>query len=292
MTLEEKFDEYYGRVKMQAGSACCPGCGGPLFWRMALDSFGPNTIVYGDGPCAMCAIRAIKLPTFSIHFSFAADGATGILAALRAKGREDVTVISSAGDGSIGDISLGKVSAAAERNENMIQICIDNEAYMNTGIQKSGLTPFGAWTTTTPRGKESMKKDIPMIIAAHKPPYVATASLAYPKDLKAKLEKAKQIKGFRYIHTVIPCPTGWRFDPAKSVEVTRLGVDSWVWPLWEIERGILNVNSRSEQKPVKEYLDAQGRFRGMSSEQVDFLQKETDERRRNLLDANGKRLFI
>ncbi len=292
MSVNEKFDEYYARVKVQGGTTCCPGCGGPLFWRMALDAFGPNTIVYGDGPCAMCAIRAIKLPNFSIHFIFAADGATGILAALRAKGREDVTVISSAGDGSIGDISLGKVSAAAERNENMIQVCIDNEAYMNTGIQKSGLTPYGAWTTTTPKGKDAMKKDVPMIIAAHKPLYVATASLAYPKDLKTKLEKAKQIKGFRYIHTVIPCPTGWRFDPAKSVEVTRIGVDTWVWPLWEIERGVLNVNSRSEQKPVKEYLDAQGRFRGMSPEQVDVLQSATDERRRNLLEANGKRLFL
>jgi pyruvate ferredoxin oxidoreductase beta subunit len=292
MSTDKRFDEYYDRVHLQGGTICCPGCGGPLLWRMILDAVGPNTVVYGDGPCAMCAIRNIKLPNFSIHFSFAADGATGIVAGLRVKGREDITVVSSAGDGSIGDISIGKISAAAERNENMIQICVDNEAYMNTGIQKSGLTPFGAWTTTTPTGKEAMKKDLPMIIAAHKPPYVATASVAYPNDLKAKLRKAKEIKGFKYIHTVIPCPTGWRFDPAKAIEVTKLGVDTWVWPLYEIEGTVLKVNSRSEQKPVKEYLDAQGRFRGMSAEQMDFLQRETDTRRKNLLDANGKRLFL
>ena len=136
-----------------------------------------------------------------------------------------------------------------------------------------------------------MKKDIPLIIAAHKPPYVATASVAYPNDLKAKLRRAKEIKGFKYIHTVIPCPTGWRFDPAKAIEVTKLGVDTWVWPLYEIEGGILKVNSKSEQKPVKEYLDAQGRFRGMSVEQMDYLQRETDTRRKNLLEVNGKRLF-
>jgi pyruvate ferredoxin oxidoreductase beta subunit len=292
MSEDKRFDEYYDRVHLQGGTTCCPGCGGPLLWRMILDAVGPNTVVYGDGPCAMCAIRNIKLPNFSIHFSFAADGATGIVAGLRAKGRGDITVVSSAGDGSIGDISIGKVSAAAERNENMIQICVDNEAYMNTGIQKSGLTPFGAWTTTTPTGKEAMKKDLPMIIAAHKPPYVATASVAYPNDLKAKLRKAKEIKGFKYIHTVIPCPTGWRFDPAKAIEVTKLGVDTWVWPLYEIESTVLRVNSRSEQKPVKEYLDAQGRFKGMSQEQMDYLQRETDARRKNLLEANGKKLFL
>jgi pyruvate ferredoxin oxidoreductase beta subunit len=292
MTLDNKFDEYYERNFYQGGTTCCPGCGGPLLWRMILEALGPNTIVYGDGPCAMCAIRNIKLPTFSIHFSFIADGSTGILAALRARGRRDITVISSGGDGATGDISLGKVSAAAERNENMIQICVDNEAYMNTGIQKSGLTPFGAWTTTTPTGKENNKKEIPMIIAAHRVPYVATASISYPRDLKAKIEKAKGIEGFKYIHTVIPCPTGWRFDPAKSVEVTRLGVDTWAWPLFEIEKGTLKISAKPEQKPITEYLSAQGRFRQMKPEHVEYLQKEIDSKRISLLESNGRRLFL
>jgi len=292
MALDKIFDEYYEKSMYQAGTTCCPGCGGPLFWRMLLEVIGSKTIIYGDGPCAMCAIRNIKLPNFNIHFSFVADGATGLLAALRAKGRNDITVVSSAGDGATGDISLGKISAAAERNENMIQICVDNEAYMNTGIQKSGLTPYGAWTTTTPSGKEAAKKDVPMIIAAHNVPYVATASIAYPRDLKAKLEKAKGIKGFKYIHTVIPCPTGWRFEPAKSIEITKLGVDTWTWPLYEIENSVLKISVKPEHKPVQEYLGGQGRFRQLTPEQINFIQSETDKRRKSLVDNAGKKIFI
>ena len=287
---EKIFDEYYEKSLIHGGTTCCPGCGGPLFWRMALKVLGENTIVYGDGPCAYCALRNIKLPHFGLHFSFVADGATGISGALRAKGRDDITLISTAGDGASGDISFGKISAAAERNENMIQICVDNEAYMNTGIQKSGLTPFGAWTTTTPGGKKNTKKDVPLIMAAHNIPYVATVSVAYPRDLMAKLEKAKGIEGFKYIHTVMPCPTGWRFDPAKAVEVTRLGVDTWTWPLYEIEEGILKMSRKPEQKPVKEYLSAQGRFRGLKDEQLEFAQSWVDSRRTKLLARDGKEI--
>jgi len=287
----DEFDKYYEESLIQGGTTCCPGCGGPLFWKLALKTFGPNTIVYGDGPCAMCALRSIKVPHYGIHFSFVADGATGIAAALRAKGREDVTLISSAGDGASADISLGKISAAAERNENMLQICIDNEAYMNTGIQKSGLTPYGAWTTTTPTGKESNKKDVPMIIASHKVHYVATASVAYPQDLARKLEKAKTIKGFKFLHTVIPCPTGWRFDPAKAVEVTRLGIDTWVNPLYEVEEGILKVSRKTEAKPVREYLKTQGRFRQLTDEQINYIQGEVDKKRDDLLANDSKKII-
>jgi pyruvate ferredoxin oxidoreductase beta subunit len=259
---------------------------------MALKALGSNTIIYGDGPCAYCALRNVKLPMFGLHFSFVADGATGIVRALKVKGVDDITVISSAGDGATADISFGKVSAAAERNENMIQICIDNEAYMNTGIQKSGLTPYGAWTTTTPEGKNTNKKDIPLIMAAHGLQYVATVSVAYPRDLMNKIKKAKEMKGFRYIHTVIPCPTGWRFNPAKSVEVSRLGVDTWTWPIYEIEDGVLKLSRRPEQKPVTEYLNAQGRFRRLAQDQIEFIQGETDKRREDLLDKDGKKLFL
>ena len=292
MELNKLFDEYYEKSLIQGGTTCCPGCGGPLFWRLALEALGANTILYGDGPCAYCAIRSIKLPTFGIHFSFAADGATGIAAALRVKGREDITLVSSAGDGATGDISFGKVSAAAERNENMIQICVDNEAYMNTGIQKSGLTPFGAWTTTTPLGKEAPKKEIPMILAQHKIPYVATASVAYPKDFQKKIVKAKGIEGFKYLHSVIPCPTGWRFDPAKSVEVVRLGVQTWAWPLYEIEGGILNLTMKPRRRPIVDYLKAQNRFRHLTDDQVDYIQAMTDQKRERLLEQDGKRIIF
>jgi len=290
--MNEAFDRRYEENMLQGGTTCCPGCGGPLFWKMALQALGPRTVIYGDGPCAMCAIRNIKIPTFNLHFSFIADGATGIVNAFKAKGWDDITVVSSAGDGATGDISFGKISAAAERNENMIQICVDNEAYMNTGIQKSGLTPYGAWTTTTPGGKESNKKDVPLIMAAHGIPYMATVSVAYPRDLQEKLRKAKEINGFKYIHAVIPCPTGWRFDPAKAVEVSRLGVDTWAWPLYEVEEGVLRMSRKPEQKPVTEYLKAQGRFRRLSEEQVEYVQTTVDERRTNLLAMEGKRITL
>jgi pyruvate ferredoxin oxidoreductase beta subunit len=162
---------------------------------------------------------------------------------------------------------------------------------MNTGIQKSGLTPYGAWTTTTPEGKDTNKKDIPMILAAHKIPYVATASVAYPVDLKRKLEKAMSIDGFKFIHTVIPCPTGWRFDPAKAVEVTRLGVDTWVSPLYEIENGVLTMSRKAEAKPVTEYLSAQGRFRRLTEEQIAYVQSEVDKKRDDLLGNDGKKII-
>jgi pyruvate ferredoxin oxidoreductase beta subunit len=289
---EKLFDKRYEDNMLQGGTTCCPGCGGPLFWKLALQALGPRTVIYGDGPCAMCAIRNIKIPTFNLHFSFVADGATGIVNAFKAKGWDDITVVSSAGDGATGDISFGKLSAAAERNENIIQICVDNEAYMNTGIQKSGLTPYGAWTTTTPGGKDSNKKDVPLIMAAHGIPYMATVSVSYPRDLQAKLRKAKEIQGFKYIHAVIPCPTGWRFDPAKAVEVSRLGVDTWAWPLYEVEKGVLGMSRKPEQKPVTEYLKAQGRFRGLSEEQVEHIQTTVDERRMNLLAMEGKRITL
>jgi pyruvate ferredoxin oxidoreductase beta subunit len=290
--MNEAFDRRYDENLLQGGTTCCPGCGGPLFWKMALQALGPRTVIYGDGPCAMCAIRNIKIPTFNLHFSFVADGATGIVNAFKAKGWDDITIVSSAGDGATGDISFGKLSAAAERNENMIQICVDNEAYMNTGIQKSGLTPYGAWTTTTPGGKESNKKDVPLIMAAHGIPYMATVSVAYPRDLQEKLRKAKEISGFKYIHAVIPCPTGWRFDPAKAVEVSRLGVDTWAWPLYEVEEGGLRMSRKPEQKPVTEYLKAQGRFRRLSEEQIEYVQTKVDERRTNLLAMEGRRITL
>lgn len=292
MKMDSLFDQHYERGLIRGGNLCCPGCGGPLFWRMALEALGPKTIVYGDGPCAMCAIRFLRVPTFGFHFSFVADGATGIVAALEARGREDITVVSSGGDGAVGDISFNKISAAAERNENLIQVCVDNEAYMNTGIQKSGLTPLGAWTTTTPLGKESPKKNLPFIIAQHRVPYVATVSVAYPGDLKRKLRKAKEIKGFRYIHVVSPCPTGWRFHPSKTVEMARLSVETWVWPLYEIVEGVLRLTAKPKPKPVQEYLKPQGRFRVLSPEMMEFIQRNVDSKRERLLEYDGKEVVF
>ena len=292
MEKNQLFDDYYQENFMQGGSTCCPGCGGPLFWKISLKLLGPNTVVYGGGPCAGCAARQFKLPKFKIYFSFVADGSTGIVNALAAKGREDVTVVSAAGDGGVGDLGFGKVSAAAERNENMLQICIDNEAYMNTGIQKSGLTPYGAWTTTTPLGKVSAKKDVTMILAQHKIPYAATVSVSHIPDLEKKVLKAKDIKGFRYLHNVMPCPTGWRFPTAKSIEVIRLGVETWAWPLYEIDDGVLRLTVKPKQRPLREYLEAQARFRHLTEEQIEAMQAEVDARRDRLLENDGRRIIL
>jgi len=134
--------------------------------------------------------------------------------------------------------------------------------------------------------------DVPLIMAAHGIPYMATVSVAYPRDLQDKLRKAKEIEGFKYIHAVIPCPTGWRFDPAKAVEVSRLQVDTWAWPLYEVEAGVLSMSRKPEQKPVPEYLKAQGRFRRLSEEQIEYIQTTVDERRMNLLAMEGKRITL
>ena len=134
--------------------------------------------------------------------------------------------------------------------------------------------------------------DVPLIMAAHGIPYMATVSVAYPRDLQDKLRKAKEIEGFKYIHAVIPCPTGWRFDPAKAVEVSRLQVDTWAWPLYAVEEEVLNMSRKPEQKPVTEYLKAQGRFRRLSEEQIEYIQTTVDERRMNLLAMEGKRITL
>jgi pyruvate ferredoxin oxidoreductase beta subunit len=215
-----------------------------------------------------------------------------MVAAFKSKNRENITVVSVAGDGTISDIAFNKVSAAAERNDNMIQICIDNEAYMNTGIQKSGLTPFGAWTTTTPLGNRGQKKQVPMIIAQHNVPYVATVSAAYPQDLKEKIKKAKEIKGFRYIHSFTPCPTGWRFDPSKSIEIGRLALQTWSNPLWEVNEGVFRLTMKPRQKPVKEYIKAQDRFRRLSDEQIELIQNQINSRKEKLLENDGKNILL
>ncbi|RJS90000.1 pyruvate synthase subunit beta [Candidatus Bathyarchaeota archaeon] len=292
MSLVEKFEEHYKEKLVRPGNGCCPGCGGSLAWRMLLEALGKNTVLYGGAPCAGCAMRVIKLPRFGFHFSFVGDGASGIAAAFKVKGREDITVFSSAGDGGVGDISFGKVSACAERNDNFIQCCIDNEAYMNTGIQKSGLTPYGAWTTTTPTGKKSKKKMIPMILAQHRIPYLATLSIAYPQDLMKKVRKAKEIRGFRYLHLVMPCPTGWRFPASKTVEVARLAVQTWIWPLYEVEKGILRLTMKPKQRPVEDYLRLQGRFRHLTEDEIAEIQRSVDEEKERLLERDGKNIWL
>jgi pyruvate ferredoxin oxidoreductase beta subunit/2-oxoisovalerate ferredoxin oxidoreductase beta subunit len=190
--------------------------------------------------------------------------------------REGVTVLAWAGDGGTFDIGLQALSGAAERGVDMVYVCYDNEAYMNTGIQRSSATPPGCWTTTTPSTapKKEPKKNIVEIMAAHRIPYVATASLGYPQDLMAKVTKAKEMAGTRFIHLLAPCPTGWRHETQLTLEVARKAVECRVFPLFEVFGGVKWVlNPMPAKIPVDEYMEPQGRFKGQSAEGRDEFQK-------------------
>lgn len=271
------------------GGSTCPGCAGPIAARLIYNVIGSDVIQFGGGGCGGMSPR--RIPRFSLHHSGVSDGATGILKALKVKGRTDVKVLSFAGDGATSDTSFGKVSAAANRNDNTIFFCCDNEAFMNTGVQKSQLTPFQAWTRTTPKGKPDRKKNLPMIIAQHYVPYVATATVAYFNDFIKKLEKAKNMEGFRYFHILQPCPSGWRYPPEKTVEISRLAVQTRMWNLYEIDEGTLRITQEPNKKPVEEYIKPQGRFRHIKEEQIKQIQKLADSRWKSLKEKDGKNIW-
>ena len=277
------------------GSYLCPGCGAAIeeriIWETVAETVGRgNVILFGGGACASGGIRQLTVPTMGLHHSGSVSGATGILAALRAQGRTDLKVICMNGDGAIGDIGFHKVSAAANRNDDILLFCNDNEAFMNTGIQRSSQTPWGAWTTTTPKGSQvGWKKDLPKIMAAHGIPYVATASLAYPNDFKQKVKKAILMNGFRYIHVHCPCPTGWRFSSSKTVEVARLAVHTGMWNVYEVDQGQFKITVKPKERlPVAEYLRTQGRFRQLDEDQIKYIQTNVDKMWEDLIYMDGK----
>jgi len=268
------------------GNKCCGGCGGALAEKLIFETTGPNIILFGSGVCAGYSTTMLKVPKLTLHFSGGGGaGAAGISAALKATGRDHIPVIALGGDGAVSDISFGQVSACAQRNDHMVFFCMDNEAYMNTGVQKSTLTPYGSVTTTTPSGSVEWKKELPLIMAMHHVPYVATVSPAYPNDLKQKVNKALSLQGYKYIHVLAPCPTGWGYDPAKTVQVARKAVTSGVFPLYEVEEGKLKFTvDVKERAPVKEYLDLQRRFRFLGEGEVEKAQEHVEERMLKLLD--------
>ena len=271
------------------GTTACPGCGMALVVRTVANAMGKNTVLVENIGCGawnaaqgMGSMTGLGMPSFpSMPLPSGSACATGITLGLKEKG-QDTKVVLLGGDGSLGDIGFTALSGAAERNSDFVCVTEDNEAYANTGIQRSGATPQYAWTTTTPigsnkTGKSTPRKDMPLIMAAHRVPYVATASLAYPDDFKRKLEKAKQMHGFRYIHVYTPCPTSWRFPPEKLIEVSRLGVTTGIFTLYEIEDGKLTITVRPPKfKPVSEYLKMQGRFSHLTAEEIAAIQKDVD----------------
>ncbi len=280
---------------MEPGHVACQGCGATLAMRLALKALGPRTVITVpaccwtviDGPFPQ---HALQVPLFDTAFETAAIAATGIRAALSMRGVEDVTVMAWAGDGGTYDIGLQALSGAAERNEDVLYAVYDNEAYMNTGIQRSGSTPIGAWTTTTPDGarRHVLKKDMIAILAAHRVPYIATVSPAYPEDFVRKFRRAREIRGFRFIQILSPCPPGWKFSPEKTVHLARLAVESRVFPLLEIEDGVrVTVNYRPPSpRPIAEYLEAQGRFRGVDAQLRAEIERQILERWERLLKGH------
>jgi pyruvate/2-oxoacid:ferredoxin oxidoreductase beta subunit len=271
---------------MECGHLACPGCGAALAMRLALKALGEKTIVTLPACCWSIIAgpwpqSSLKVPLFHTAFETGASAASGIKAALLARGDAETIVMAWAGDGGTFDIGLQALSGAAERNEDFIYVCYDNEAYMNTGVQRSSATPFGAWTTTTPGAewKHDRKKDILQIMAAHGVPYAATATVAYPDDLVAKLRKAKSIRGTRFIHLLAPCPPGWKTGDDETIELARMAVHCGVFPMLEVEDGeTWRVTMEPRGEPVGPYLRRQGRFKHLTDEQVGEIQKQVDER--------------
>lgn len=268
------------------GHVACPGCGASLAMRYALKALGDQTMVIIPACCwsiiaGPFPYSSLETPIYHTAFETTGAVASGVCAALKVLGKKGITVMGWAGDGGTFDIGIQALSGAVERNEDFIYVCYDNEAYMNTGIQRSSATPWLAWTTTTPvsHPKDEPKKDIVAIMAAHRIPYAATATLAYPEDLIRKFQKAKSIRGAKFIHLLSPCPPGWRSEASDTVRLTRLAVQSKIFPLYEVERGQqYTITVRPEPEvSVREYMRLQGRFRHLREEQIQMVQELVDE---------------
>ncbi len=271
------------------GNASCAGCTTNLSVKLALKALGKKTIFVVPACCTsvlqgVFPLSSFNIPVLNVPFASTGAAASGVVAGLRAQGIEDIAVVGWAGDGGTVDIGIQALSGAAERGTDFIYVCYDNEAYGNTGMQRSGSTPLGAWTTTTPKGKAESKKDMPLIMAAHKIPYIATLSPSYPTDFIEKFQKAKEIRGTKYLHILVPCPPGWRTDPSISVEMGRLAVQTGSWTLFEIEKGTFTISTPSTQfldktkrKPVQNYLEKQGRFRHLTPQEINRIQLKIDE---------------
>ena len=278
------------------GNACCSGCGLEIALRWAMKALGPEIAMVTPASCLNVVIglwpkTAPDFPQFNMAFAAGAAVATGFEAAFKAKahkfpgkGWDKMTSICFAGDGGTTDIGLQGLSGAAERNSDIIYVCYDNEAYMNTGIQRSSSTPHGAVTTTTTFGKERYKKNLPAIMRAHDIPYVATCSISEPLDIYEKFKKAKSIKGTKYIHILAPCAPGWGFPSEITIEIARMAVKTGFWILFEVENGVLTLSKKSKplldlskRIPIIEYVSTQKRFAGISEKTLIELQEQIDQ---------------
>ena len=277
------------------GVTTCEGCAMEIVARTMMKVLGPRTMVLTPPSCSAILTgygreTGWKVPAFQSNLENVAAYMSGMRAGLEILGKDDIHVVGLAGDGGTVDIGLQALSGAVERGHRFIYVCYDNEAYMNTGIQRSGATPRGAWTTTTPGGKKEDKKDIVGMLLAQGIPYIATASAGYVDDLAHKLEKAKEVNGPSYIHVSAPCSTGWRFPAANTVTVARMAVDTGLWPLFEATDGMMHVTRKvSKLKPLEEFVKVQGRFAGISVEELAKWQEEVTDKYTRLLAKEGQR---
>ncbi len=277
-------EPYSGVEYLNPGHVGCPGCGATIGLKLALRALGERTMVVIPASCVAIIAgnfpqSALNVPILHTAFATTAAAASGLRAALDLRGDTETTVLGWAGDGGTFDIGFQALSAAAERGEDFIYVCYDNEAYMNTGVQRSSSTPYGARTMTTPgRGwKRTEKKNIAEIMAAHRIPYTATASIAYPEDFERKLRVAASIRsGLRFIHLYSSCPTGWGFAPEYSVKVARMAVQSKVFPLYEIVDGVDYTINAAGDRPVRDYVRMQSRFRHLGDEDIELIQARAD----------------
>jgi len=270
-----------------AGHTACAGCPMPTIIRAVLAATGPDVVVVNATSCSEIISSAYPrsawgVPYIHSVFENAPAVATGVVHALRAQGNAHTKVAIIAGDGSTYDIGFGALSGMLERNEDVLYVCYDNEAYMNTGVQRSGATPFRARTTTSPvgtahRGKELGKKPIVAIVAAHGVPYAASASIGYPADLSAKLAKAVSLTGSRFLSVLSPCIPGWGIPSNSAINYAKLAVDSGIWKLFEYDAGAYRVTcSPPRRAPVKDYFSGQARFKHLTDADVAEIQKAVD----------------
>jgi len=288
-------DEVVGEERLLLpGHAACAGCGPAINVRHMLGALaatapGRETVLVIPASCwtivaGIWPVSAFRVAVHLTPFASAPAEASAIKAALRLRGKGDTNVVVWAGDGATCDIGFAGLSAAAERNEDILYVLNDNEAYMNTGVQKSGATPEGAWTTTTPAAspRKGRKKDIAQIMAAHGIPYVATlaaGSVPMLRDFRKKVACAAGIEGFRFLHVLGACPPGWRYATSQSIEVVRLAVESRYFPLAECREGAWKITYRPKREvPVGDFLRTQGRFAHLSDDAVAEIQAHVDER--------------
>lgn len=276
------------------GHNFCIGCGEALAMRLACKAIGENMIIAMATGCDEVCTTPLPVTSWRVpwlHTLFENVGAeiSGVEAGLKAlmrKGKiakRDIKCIGMAGDGATSDIGVQALSGAIERGHNFLYICWDNEAYMNTGIQRSSSTPYGASTTTAPAGKVSIgqktrKKNMVEICVAHDIPYAATACPSYPFDLMNKVKKGAEVKGPAYVHILCPCCTGWRYPSKITIQMGRLAVETGIFPLYEVENGRYRLNvDRPTLKPVEEYLKPQGRYRHLTDKDIQEIQEMVNE---------------